>query len=172
MLAANTAPAHPACPPTPRRRTGLAATARHVAVDLTPQAVEQIATRVAHLLHHDQTQTDTPIQTGWMTAKELAAHLKLNPAWIYEHADELGAIRTGDGPKARIRFDLHTATQALKRHERQTPAPTSAPRTRRKPTHPQPYPTDAPLLKVRDPYSRSVRACFARHRSRARLGAI
>jgi len=48
-----------------------------------------------------------------MTAKELARHFKLNPAWVYEHAEQLGAIRTGSGPKARMRFDLEIATKAL-----------------------------------------------------------
>jgi hypothetical protein len=111
----------------PSRRRGLAA-ARHIAVELTPQAIEQIATRVTQLLRHQQ-QAAQPSPTAtptWVTAKELAAHLKLNPAWIYEHADELGAIRTGTGPKARIRFDLHTATQTLKQHKKpagQTGAP-------------------------------------------------
>ena len=28
------------------------------------------------------------------------------PAWVYEHAAELGAFRFGNGPKARIGFDL------------------------------------------------------------------
>jgi pyruvate/2-oxoglutarate dehydrogenase complex dihydrolipoamide acyltransferase (E2) component len=103
-----------------------------------------------------------------MTAKELAAHLKLNPAWVYEHAQELGAIRTGTGPKARIRFDLHTATQALKQHQRQ-PAPAPTTRPRRTPPHPTPYPTDAPLLQIRDPYPRVIRGCLPRNRSRGRL---
>lgn len=97
----------------------------------------------------------------------LAAHLKLNPAWIYEHADELGAIRTGTGPKARIRFDLHTATQALKHHQRPTPTSTAPPH--RKPTpRPAPYPTDTPLLEIRNPYPRSIRGCHAPTRLRAR----
>ncbi len=109
-----------------------------------------------------------PPAPAWMTAKELAQHLKLNPAWVYEHAQELGAIRTGTGPKARIRFDLHTATQALKQHQRQ---PVQAPgRSHRKPTRPAPYPPDAPLLETRDPYRRSVRGCLGRTRTRARLG--
>jgi hypothetical protein len=107
-----------------------------------------------------------------MTTKELARHLKLNPAWVYEHADELGAIRTSNGPKARIRFDLHTATQALKEHQRHT-TPTPATRPRRKPTpRPAPYTVDAPLLQIRGPYPRSVRGCLGRTRTRtrARLG--
>jgi hypothetical protein len=101
-----------------------------------------------------------------MTAKELASHLKLNPAWVYEHAEELGAIRTGNGPKARIRFDLHTATHALKQHQRQ-PVQAPAP-SRRKPPRPAAYPTDAPLLEIRNPYPRSVRGCLGRTRTRSR----
>lgn len=159
--------------PTPTRRHGLAA-ARRIAVELTPQTVEQIASRVAQLLHHQPpTQTSPAANPGWMTVKELAQHLKLNPAWVYEHATELGAIRTGTGPKARIRFDLHTVTQALKDHQRPpTPAPGTP--TRRKPQRPAPYSADAPLLEIRDPYARSIRGCLgrtqARAHTRARLG--
>jgi hypothetical protein len=152
--------------PTTRRRQGLAATARRVAVDLTPQAVEQLATRLAQLLRHDLTHPTphpTP-QPGWMTAKELAIHLKLNPAWVYEHAEELGAIRTGNGPKARIRFDLHTATQALKRHRRQTAPGAQAPKSPRPAAGP--YPADTPLLQIRHRQMRGVRPCFAPGRAR------
>jgi hypothetical protein len=87
-------------------------------VDLTPQTVEQVASRVAQLLRRKPAQNETSNAPRWMTAKELAHHLKLSPAWVYEHAEELGAIRTGGGPKARMRFDPHTATEALKRHRR------------------------------------------------------
>jgi hypothetical protein len=156
--------------PTPTRPRGLAA-ARHIAVELTPQTVEQIASRVAQLLRHQPppAPANPPPTPAWMTAKELAHHLKLNPAWVYEHAQELGAIRTGTGPKARIRFDLHTATEALKEHRRQ-PTPAASIRPRRTPPSPAPYPTDAPLLETRDPYRRSVRGCLGRTRTRARLG--
>lgn len=154
--------------PAPTRRHGLAA-ARHIAVELTPQAVEQIASRVAQLLRHQPPPPEaSSAAPAWMTTKELAHHLKLNPAWVYEHAEELGAIRTGTGPKARIRFDLHTATEALKRHQRQTTPPAAVP-TRRKRPRPAPYPTDAPLLEIRDPYPRGVRGCIGRTRARARL---
>jgi hypothetical protein len=153
---------------TPTRRRPLAA-ARHIAVELTPQAVEQIASRVAQLLRHQPPPASSPPAPAWMTAKELAQHLKLNPAYIYEHAEQLGAIRTGSGPKARIRFDPHTATQALKDHQRQ-PAPAAATRPRRTPTRPAPYLADPPLLQIRDPYPRSIRGCLGRSRSRGRLG--
>ncbi len=92
--------------------------ARRVAVDLTPKAVEQVAVRVTQLLQrqHQQEQRRASEPTGMLTVAEIAKHLHLNRAWVYEHADELGAIRVGNGPKARIRFDLPTALKALERH--------------------------------------------------------
>lgn len=41
-----------------------------------------------------------------LTPAELAAWLAVDRAYVYEHAQELGALRLGDGPKARLRFDL------------------------------------------------------------------
>lgn len=141
-----------------RRPRGLATTARHVAVELTPQTIEQIAIRVAALLRreHPRAQMDGPAVL--MTVKELARHLKLNPAWVYEHAEELGAIRTGSGPKARIRFDPQAATEALRQHRKppMTPAKSRPGRTRARPA-PSAYPGEAPLLKARDPYARGAR---------------
>jgi hypothetical protein len=151
------------------RRRGLAATAHRLAVDLTPQAVEQIAGRVAQLLRHDlsRTETNPAPAPGWMTAKELASHLKLNPAWVYEHAEELGVIRTGDGPKARMRFDLQTATQALQRHRRQTAPVGQAPKSRMPRRQPfGPGDAGAPLLEIRRREIRGVRSCFAPRRVR------
>jgi hypothetical protein len=39
------------------------------------------------------------------TPAELAEWLNVKPSWVYEHADELGALRLGTGPRARLRFD-------------------------------------------------------------------
>lgn len=41
----------------------------------------------------------------------------MSRTWVYEHADELGAIRLGRGPKARLRFDVETVSQILHRNE-------------------------------------------------------
>jgi hypothetical protein len=159
MLTATTAtPARRTAGRCAHRMRGLAATAaRHVAVDLSPQAVEQIAIRVAQLLRHERARSEPSTAPTWMTAKELAHHLKLNPAWVYEHAEELGAIRTGDGPKARMRFDPQTATEALRRHQKPS-VPASGRPGRMAPRAPV-YTADAPLLHVRNPYARGVRAC-------------
>jgi hypothetical protein len=95
------------------RPRGLAATVRRrVQVDLTPQAIEQVALRVTQLLR--QTEQRTP---ELMSAGELARHLRVQRPWIYKNRHLLGGQRIGDGPKAPWRFDLDTAQQALQRHQ-------------------------------------------------------
>jgi hypothetical protein len=100
------------CPTRPTRPRGLAATTRRVYVDLTPQAVEQVAQRVAQLLT-DRAQR----QPDLITAGELARRLRVERPWIYKHRHLLGGQRIGDGPKAPWRFDLDTAKQALARRD-------------------------------------------------------
>ena len=91
------------CPARPPRRLvttrprGLAATPRRIAVDLTPQAVEQVAQRVAQLLG-DRAQR----QPDLITAGELARRLRVERPWIYKHRHLLGGQRIGDGPKAPV----------------------------------------------------------------------
>jgi hypothetical protein len=159
-----------------RPRRGLGAIARQVAVDLTPQAIEQVASRVAQLLHRQeqrQQNDEARQELGMLTVAQLAQHLHLNRAWVYQHADELGAIRIGSGPKARIRFDLHTTTQALRQHQpgkTQGPATPKPRKPRRSPA--SPYRTDAPLLEIRDPYARGVRARFVTAPRRGGIGVI
>lgn len=48
-------------------------------------------------------------------ARELAAELGVSVDYVYAHARELGGVRLGTGPKARIRFDLDRARQTLER---------------------------------------------------------
>jgi len=80
---------------------------RQAAAGLDPDDIEAIATRVAELLRH------TRPPSGLLTAAQLAHHLGLSRAWIYEHAHQLGAIQLGAGSKPRLRFDLTTAKTAL-----------------------------------------------------------
>ena len=41
---------------------------------------------------------------GLLSASQVAARLGVDRSWVYAHADELGAIRLGDGPRPRLRF--------------------------------------------------------------------
>jgi hypothetical protein len=47
-----------------------------------------------------------------LTAAQLADWMAVDSSYVYEHAAELGAIRLGSGPRARLRFD---ASEVLRR---------------------------------------------------------
>ncbi len=78
---------------------------------LTPREVvvaDAIAERVAELLSTHE----TPVTHQLVSAAEVARELNVGRQWVYEHADELGAHRLGDGPRGRLRFDLETVRAA------------------------------------------------------------
>jgi hypothetical protein len=66
---------------------------------------------------------------GLVDAADVARRLGVRESWVYAHADELGAIRLGDGEKARLRFDLERVAQAI--------GATESEPTRRKPGRPR-----------------------------------
>jgi predicted DNA-binding transcriptional regulator AlpA len=66
-----------------------------------------------------------------LNVAEVARLLGRKPPWVYAHAAELGAIRFGDGPRARIGFDLATI-ERWKRAHQLGPQESRAP-TRRRP---------------------------------------
>jgi hypothetical protein len=84
---------------------------------LTQEDVDAIADatvrRLAPLVAPQQSQTFALVD-----ARELAAELGVSVDYVYAHAVELGAMRLGSGPKARIRFDLDRARQALETRAR------------------------------------------------------
>jgi len=74
--------------------------------------IEAIAERAAHrVLQLLREPGPGPFQL--LAPKELALALNVSLDYVYAHASELGAMRLGDGPKARLRFDLATARDAL-----------------------------------------------------------
>ncbi len=120
---ATTTPARASRDSCPARQRGRAAMLRRVEVDLTPQAIEQVAQRVTQLLQHNK----QPGEGELITASELARRLRVQRPWVYKNRHLLGGQRIGDGPKAPWRFDLDTATQALGRaHETPGSAPGTA----------------------------------------------
>lgn len=157
-------------PPRPRgtrapgpRPTGRLARARRAMQEMSPEAIEQIAQRVAQLLRHEPDSLDDgPSKPPeLMDADQLARHFGLTRAWVYENAGKLGAIPLSDGPRPRLRFDPQVAAQALRtRRRRYEPLPVNdVPRTR--PTRRRRTPSTVPLLPIHEPRSRGV---FARWR--------
>lgn len=88
--------------------------------------VEAIAERVAEILRADAPEPHNHSQL--VSADALARRLGVSRSHIYEHADALGAIRLGEGKRARLRFDPETARAALSRYgsERSVPLNASA----------------------------------------------
>ena len=56
---------------------------------------------------------------GLVGPRELAEDLGVSLDYVYAHATELGAMRLGSGPKARIRFDLDGARRLLEARAQQ-----------------------------------------------------
>jgi hypothetical protein len=86
---------------------------RRVLAELAPDTIEHIARRVAEILGHGEVAVRT--RSELIDARELARRTGLSRAWIYEHARQLGAIKLGDGPRPRLRFDPQTVNEALRR---------------------------------------------------------
>jgi hypothetical protein len=75
---------------------------------LSAEAIEQLAQRVAELVA-DRVPAGAPL----VDAEALARFLNVERSYVYEHAAELGAVRLGDGPRARLRFDVVEAMRRL-----------------------------------------------------------
>jgi hypothetical protein len=58
---------------------------------------------------------------------EVARVLGRRPAWVYQHAAELGAFRFGNGPKARLGFDLASIERWKRDRQSRTPSSESSP---------------------------------------------
>jgi hypothetical protein len=76
--------------------------------------IEAVAMRVAELLEQRGARRSNG---GLVDAAELARLLGTDRSWVYSHAGELGAIRLGSGPKARLRFDAAAATRRIRLDE-------------------------------------------------------
>jgi hypothetical protein len=84
-----------------------------MAVTLDDEDIDVIAERAAHRV----VQLLAPPGPGayqLLDPKELARALNVSLDYVYAHAADLGAMRLGDGPKARLRFDLQTAQRAIR----------------------------------------------------------
>ena len=80
---------------------------------LDHEDIEAIAERAAHRVVQ---LLDRPERGLYelLDPKALARELSVSVDYVYAHAVDLGAMRLGDGPKARLRFDLQTAQRAMR----------------------------------------------------------
>jgi hypothetical protein len=70
---------------------------------IDPGDIEQLAQRVAELLADESMESRQMRQL--VDAAAVARLLGVSRATVYAKADELGAIRVGNGKRARLRFD-------------------------------------------------------------------
>ena len=132
--------------PAPRASRRTRTRLRAAIEELPPDTIEAIAQRVAELLSERDRRIGGP---RLVDAGQLAQQLRLSRTWVYEHAKELGAIRLGDGPRARLRFNPELAAEALAGNgappaQPKPPVPSTARRPRRR----RPS-TGTPLLPIR-----------------------
>ncbi|MDO8185880.1 hypothetical protein Q5424_01375 [Conexibacter sp. JD483] len=67
----------------------------------SPEFVDAVAHRVLDLSRRK------------LRVSDVARIYGVHPTWVYTHADQLGAIRLGRGPKASLRFDPATVDDAF-----------------------------------------------------------
>lgn len=94
-------------------------------ITLSPECVEAIADAVAERLRGSAPSPDL------IDAAEAARRLGVSRDYVYEHADALGAIRIGTGPRARLRFDPACIATAPSEQTPPPPAPARKQRRRR-----------------------------------------
>jgi hypothetical protein len=90
---------------------------------LDHEDIEAIAERAAHRVVQ-LLERPGPGAFQLLEPKQLARALNVSLDYVYAHAADLGVMRLGDGPKARLRFDLNTAQTAM-RARKQPPSAVS-----------------------------------------------
>jgi hypothetical protein len=106
-------------------------------VRLDPADVEAIALRTAEILA--ERGLVAPAAPRLFSAAEAAARIGMSRDFVYEHADELGAIRLGEGSRPRLAFDPRrldewvSARSGGGRSDDREPAPGPARRRRAQP---------------------------------------
>ena len=100
------------------------------------QLVDAIARRVVELLEGSRARSDaarpaTVPGGACLTVSQVAARYRVSRSWVYAHQRELGVMRLGDGPRARLRFDPKVVADAITACDR-TQRPTEPPEPQRR----------------------------------------
>lgn len=113
-------------------------------IDLSAETVERIAAAVVAHLADTNPHTDAPL----IDAAEVARRHGVTRSWAYDHAGDLGALRLGNGTRARLRFDPATVAAYLDRG-RPTATTAPSPLTRPDRSRPRAKRPATPLLPIR-----------------------
>ncbi len=85
-------------------------------VQLDVRSIEAIAHCIAGLIGGEGGAPPDPLAPGrLLSASEVAERWGVDRSWVYQHAERLGAIRLGDGPRPRLRFDPQQLASRLGR---------------------------------------------------------
>ena len=115
-------------------------------VQLDVRSVEAIVQRLAELIGGGAGRQQEPAVAGrLLSASEVAERWGVDRSWVYQHAERLGAIRLGDGPRPRLRFD----PQLLARRLGGAPAIIGRPEAGNRRRSPQNQADPVPLLEIR-----------------------
>lgn len=115
-------------------------------VRLDDASIEAVARRVVELLDEGRR------GTGLIDATEVARRYGVSRDWVYDHADELGAIRLGDGPSPRLRFDparVESALPSCSQSRRASKAEEPPPKRNRRRQPPSATGTETCLLPIK-----------------------
>jgi hypothetical protein len=74
----------------------------------TPRELRAVAEAIVDVLEERGLVAGPAGPSRVLNAAEVAGLLGRDRQWVYDHAGELGAFRFGNGPRARIGFDLAT----------------------------------------------------------------
>jgi hypothetical protein len=79
-------------------------------VRLDAASMDDLARRVADLVGHNfaappEHRPGAAEEYRMLTAAQVAERWSVDRAWVYDHADQLGARRLGSGKRPRLRFD-------------------------------------------------------------------
>jgi len=86
------------------------ATLDAIPAEAIPAAIAHLAARAMNAPKTSVLKTD--ISDDLLTVPQAAKLLGVSPNYVFNHARELGVIRLGSGPKARLRF---SRTKVLRR---------------------------------------------------------
>jgi hypothetical protein len=80
---------------------------------LAPESIEALASRLAELVGSNLPASVTEPEKKMLSAAEVSQRWGVSRRWVYDHAEGLGAVALGGGPRPRLRFDPDEVAERL-----------------------------------------------------------